>query len=124
MESQLVTRDGRRLFIAWSNTTLSDDSGKVDFVISAGLDITDRKMIEDQLEEAKSQAEMYLDLMGHDITNMDQIAKGFLELALDRLDLDETGRELISKPLEALESSTALINNIKRLRYIKKIVSS
>ena len=35
------------------------------------------------MSDAKAQAELYLDLMGHDINNMHQIALGYLELAKD-----------------------------------------
>ena len=38
---------------------------------------------EDALHDAKARAELYLDLMGHDINNMHQIALGYLELARD-----------------------------------------
>jgi len=120
LETRLLTTDGRRLVISTCNTALFDDSGKVKFIIGAGVDITERKQIEAELKDAKNQAEMYLDLMCHDISNMDQVAKGFLEMALDTLELDEAERELISKPLEALEASTALINNVRRLSNDKE----
>ena len=50
-------------------------------------DITARKRAESEVLKAKAQAELYLDLMGHDINNLNQIAQGFLEMALDTLDL-------------------------------------
>ncbi len=80
---------------------------------------TKREQAERELKEAKAQSEMYLDLMGHDISNMNQIALGFLELAIDKLALDDKGKELIAKPIEALESSTNLINNVRRLQLAK-----
>jgi signal transduction histidine kinase len=61
---------------------------------------------------------MYLDLMSHDITNMNQIGIGFLEFALSTINLDENSKELISKPLEALESSTRLIENVRKLQRV------
>lgn len=78
-----------------------------------------REQAERELKEAKAQSEMYLDLMGHDINNMNQIALGFLELAIDTLALDDSARELITRPLEALESSTNLISNVRRLQVAK-----
>jgi len=48
-------------------------------------DITDRKRSEKALLESKAEAELYVDLMGHDINNMNQIALGYLELAIDML---------------------------------------
>lgn len=85
-------------------------------------DITERKRSEEALKSAKAQAELYLDLMGHDINNLNQSAMGFLDIALQLL---ETGRELgpdqqslIEKPLTALKSSSALIDNVRKLQRL------
>ena len=51
--------------------------------LMTAFDITERKQAEAALQDAKQQAELYLDLMGHDINNMNQIALGSLELAED-----------------------------------------
>lgn len=84
------------------------------------LDITARKLAEKAVAEARDRAELYCDLMGHDITNLNQIALGFLELALETLDLQgklERGeRELIEKPVVTIEKSSTLIHNIKKLQ--------
>ncbi len=79
-----------------------------------------REQAEKELKDAKAQAEMYLDLMGHDINNMNQIALGFLELALATMDKNDPVREMISRPLEALESSTNLITNVRRLQQSRE----
>ncbi len=79
-----------------------------------------KEQAEKELKDAKAQAEMYLDLMGHDINNMNQIALGFLELALGTMDENDPVREMISRPLEALESSTNLITNVRRLQQSRE----
>jgi PAS domain S-box-containing protein len=84
------------------------------------FDITDRKRSEDELHDAKGQAELYLDLMGHDINNLNQIGIGFLEMALSTLKLDRESRELIARPLEAIEASSRLIANVRKLQKIKE----
>ena len=48
-ENYWKTKDGRLRLIAWSNTALVDDGGKVEFVISTGIDITEHREIEDAL---------------------------------------------------------------------------
>ncbi len=83
-------------------------------------EVMQRRRIEKELEEAKEQAELYLDLMGHDIKNMDQVALGYLELAKEKLDLhgklEKHDEMLITSPKNAVENSTKLINNIVMLR--------
>jgi GAF domain-containing protein len=79
-----------------------------------------RKRAEEQLRQAKLQAELYVDLMGHDINNMNQIAIGFLELALQTLDTEKSltskHRFLLEKPVDTLHNSTRLIKNVKKLK--------
>ncbi len=79
-----------------------------------------RKRAEEALRQAKLQAELYVDLMGHDINNMNQIAIGFLELGLQTLDaekaLTEKHRYLLEKPIDTLHNSALLIKNVKKLK--------
>ncbi len=49
-ENRWRTRDGSERVIAWSNSALLDDSGRVSYVIAAGIDITERKDAERRLE--------------------------------------------------------------------------
>ncbi len=71
----------------------------------------------------KMEAELYLDLMGHDISNMHHIALGQLELAQEimaetgRLEGDE--KELIDTPLQILERSAKLIDNVRKLQKVR-----
>jgi signal transduction histidine kinase len=69
--------------------------------------------------DSKAQAELYVDLMGHDINNLNQVALGYLELAIERLVLDDRTRELIEKPIEALEKSSGLIRKVKKLQLMR-----
>jgi PAS domain S-box-containing protein len=77
----------------------------------------------EELMEAKAQAELYLDLMGHDISNMHQIALSQLELAQEimgdegKLAGDEI--EMISTPIETLQRSARLIENVGKLQKLR-----
>jgi signal transduction histidine kinase len=82
------------------------------------LDITKRKRAEKELREAKTQAELYLDLMGHDINNMHQVALGYLELAAE-LEENENMKELLERPRDVLLRSARLIDNVRKLQKLK-----
>ena len=84
------------------------------------FDITDRKRSEQELQEAKAQSELYLDLMGHDINNLNQIAIGFLDMALATPELDADTAEYVSRPLEAIRASSQLIANVRKLQKIRE----
>ena len=94
------------------------------YVGGIGVDITERKKAEEALVEAKARAELYLDLMGHDINNMNQSIQGFLELALQTLEMDGKigmdGKVLIEKPLQAVQGSSRLISNVQKLQRLSE----
>ena len=77
-------------------------------------DITGAEMSEEELRDAKAQAELYLDLMGHDIRNLAQIAIGYLELAIE---LTRTrSKDLLLKSLESLQDTAQIIDNVRKLQ--------
>lgn len=103
----------------WESAVISpvrDDKGDISHFVAVKEDITERKLMEKELREAKERAELYLDLMSHDINNINQVAMGFLELANEMLALDEEEKELITRPLESLKGSSTLIDNVRKLQ--------
>src|SRR4051812_41406486 len=48
-QGQWVTRDGYRRVIAWANRPLRDENGEVRFVVTSGLDITERESAASEL---------------------------------------------------------------------------
>ncbi len=77
----------------------------------------------EDLKEAKSQAELYLDIMGHDLSNMHQIALSQLELAQEIM--EDEGKlvgediEMIATPIETLQRSARLIENVGKLQKLR-----
>jgi len=52
LEVEWLTRSGQRRLIAWSNAVLTDEVGKLKYMIGTGIDITERKRAELALIEA------------------------------------------------------------------------
>jgi signal transduction histidine kinase len=84
---------------------------------------TELASLSSSLRDARDQAELYLDLMGHDISNMHQIIGGQLELAQEIMNeedcLKAQYKELIDTSLETLERSARLIDNVRKLQRVK-----
>ncbi len=56
-ENYWVAEDGERRLISWSNTTIRDRQGQVEYVIGTGVDITRRRQAEEELRQAHQEVE-------------------------------------------------------------------
>jgi PAS domain S-box-containing protein len=108
-----------------STTHMQDEKGQYIGTVQLGSDMTVQTKIEDELREAKARSDMYLDLLSHDIRNIDQIVIGYLEMAINKLEAGEhitnADMELLKKPLKALYSSAELIDTVKNLKKVKTV---
>ena len=111
-------RDGVSFPVEYSSYPIVD-KGVIDGCVIIFNDITERKQAETELLESKAQAELYVDIMGHDINNIDQAIMGYLEIALDTLNVSEEQKELLEKPIEMIKSSARLIENVRKLQRLK-----
>jgi len=60
-ENEIVTKDGNKRVIAWTNTVLKDRSGRISSITSVGEDITDLKLTERSLLNSKGQLRTLVD---------------------------------------------------------------
>ncbi|HMK46406.1 MAG TPA: PAS domain S-box protein [Methanocella sp.] len=118
---ELVRKDGSKALVMVNAAPFYDDDGFYAGSVAMYTDITDRKMSEKQLNEAKTQADLYLDLLSHDIRNLAQIALGYIELAIESDNLEET-KELLVKPRETMEDAARIIDNVRKLQTTKKVL--
>jgi PAS domain S-box-containing protein len=120
MEIMIRRLNGGERTVLTNSAPIKDTKGHITAAVAAIMDITRLKATERELQEAKSDAEMYLDLMGHDINNLSQVGIGYLELALNELDargrLEEKDRPLLDQALETLLNSSKLIGNVRKIQ--------
>lgn len=118
----LLSRSGRLLgmFSTHYRTSRRPDERElklIDLLVRQTADIIERTLAEKQLVDSKAQAELYLDLMGHDINNLHQVALGYLELARD-MPAGEEQAVFLDKPVEVLQRSAKLISNVRKLQKL------
>lgn len=82
-------------------------------------EVAERIKAEGELSESKRETELYVDLMGHDICNINQIGMGNLELLQESSSQADEGKELLSLALAAFQDSTELIDKVKRLQRVR-----
>ncbi len=116
-ENTFITKDGREIPVELSVNYLFYRGQE--YNCAAVRDITERKRAEVELKNAKDQVELYLDLMGHDINNMHQIALGYLEMARD-VPADSGQIEFLDKSIEVLQRSARLIQNLRKLQKLRE----
>ncbi|HMK45733.1 MAG TPA: PAS domain S-box protein, partial [Methanocella sp.] len=117
---RIVRPDGHvRNMTLISDKIVRDRDGSVKLVYGIQQDITGRKQAEKAIEDAKAQADLYLDIMGHDINNLNQIGIGFLEMALETFWHSKQETMLLNTSLEAFMASSKLIENLRKLQKIR-----
>jgi PAS domain S-box-containing protein len=118
-ETPIMHKDGRILLIESVGSPIYDMKERIMGVRGISRDISGRKQVERALNEAKSRAELYVDLMGHDINNMNQVGMGYLEMAMDIVGQDHNIDFMLLKSLEMLNNSSKLIDNVRKLQRVR-----
>lgn len=77
IENSWLTREGERRQIEWSNSVLKNEGGAVEFVISTGVDITERRAAEER-ERALLQTKV-----ANQMRLSEEISSGIVDLSAD-----------------------------------------
>ncbi|WP_128567146.1 PAS domain S-box protein [Methanocella paludicola] len=103
---------------------LVNDDGDVAGTVEQVRDITDRIQADSILRNAMAESELYVDLMGHDINNMNQITLGFMELARNIIEyegkLTSDNLYLLDKAMDSIKNSSLLIDNVRKIQREKR----
>ncbi len=84
VENENIRRNGERAWIAWTNRAICDDQGVLTEILAIGNDITQRKHLERQLQNAQKMEALGTLAGGiaHDLNNILAPIIGYAELAL------------------------------------------
>ncbi len=56
-ENYWLTKKGERRLLQWTNTALTDEEGKVNYIIATGVDVTEQRQVQKDLQRAHAQLE-------------------------------------------------------------------
>jgi PAS domain S-box-containing protein len=119
LEMEVITKQGDLIWTEINLSLLKDPQGELRGILGVARDVTERKRTHEQFMEEKKRAELYLDLFGHDIRNINQGIMSYLELMLMRPSNDPTDEDYIKSVLEQATRINDLVAKVQRLTQLR-----
>ncbi len=115
LELHIITKDNQHLAIECSNTIFTSDSGKIEYIISIGIDISDERQLQEQLLHAEklSAVGKLSASIAHEINNPLFGIRNVLELLLDKGQLDNSNQEFAKLAVAECDRIKSLIKNLQ-----------
>ncbi len=114
VESPVVTKEGNLRHLAWHSKLLYDDQGHVTGILSAGEDISEKRRLEQQLQQAQKMEGLgtLAGGLAHDMNNVLAMVLGFASAAKSELPSNHPVRKDLSDIIEAGERGKSLVQNL------------
>ncbi|MFW9985668.1 MAG: PAS domain S-box protein [Candidatus Odinarchaeota archaeon] len=117
-ELRWVKKDGSVLWTEQRSRLIHDDDGNLVAVYGVVRDITGRKQATDDMQRARNLAEFLVDLMAHDLNNINQGILSALEILLHDPGFPEQLEGRLKDAIAQVERSAYLIDSVKRFQRI------
>jgi PAS domain S-box-containing protein len=121
LDVELNRKDGGTLWSEINITAVKDASGAVEKLLGVARDTTERRRAHEQFLEEKKRSELYLDLFGHDIRNINQGIMSYLELMLMNPSIAPRDSGYIKNVLEQATRINDLVAKVQRLTQLRTV---
>jgi signal transduction histidine kinase len=95
-----------------------DEMAMLESVSRAVGSAVKKTLLQEQLGEANTKANLYLDIMSHDINNVNTVSLGYAQLLTELV--AGKGREMLAKLESAILQSVDIIRNVSTIRMIQE----
>jgi len=111
----LQSREGEIRIIEWANTTFSNEDGEVEYVISAGIDVTQAKELQSQLMQAEKLTAVgkLSASIAHEINNPLFGIRNVLERLKEKAGLDPDNRDFTDLAIQECDRIKNLIIDLQ-----------
>lgn len=130
IEKRYLTKEGRTVWGRMTASLLRDAEGRPHYAIGMVEDITERKRVEEALvrrtedlirksaevEAARDEAHMYLDIMTHDVRNANNVSGMYADLLTELSDGDL--KTYAEKLQASIDRSNEILRNVATVRRI------
>ncbi|UCH90243.1 MAG: PAS domain-containing sensor histidine kinase [Thermoplasmata archaeon] len=120
VEYKLLKKNKKEYDAELSASLLKDQTGEPIGFVALIKDITNRKSEEQKIIDDKNRAELYLDLVSHDISNFNQSIISSNELLLTKYDFTDEQKKYIEMSLNQAKEISNLIYNVRKLTRLKE----
>jgi len=113
-EGSLLTRNGQKRLIVWSNTVLRDAQGNVEYLVATGIDVTERRRLEEQLRQAQKMEALgrLAGGIAHDFNNLITVIYGYAQMLRDELPAGSPWRAPVEECLQAASTASELATHL------------
>lgn len=102
-----------------STAPMKDETGRILGAIATMQDFTEHRRMEQRIMETKEKLELYLDIMTHDVNNLNSAVRGNLELFRTKERPDARGRVYLDNAERILDNVSTLIDNLNKLLLVE-----
>jgi len=120
-ESENITRDGRKIVCEWYNTPIRDSTGRVTFVLSMMMDLSDRQRAEEERRKLEGQLlqSQKMEAIGllaggiaHDFNNILSAILGYASIVQMKMGADDPLRPHVDQVLAASQRAASLTQGL------------
>ncbi len=89
------------------------------FVFVVAYLVVYRRELEHELRASRDRADFFIDLLTHDINNLNAVTMGYIQLAQHNSDMGERERRYLAKSLGAVKETSELIGKVQKLQMVE-----